>query len=92
VQNPLLWKKHRSSYPQVAIQISCKGALVRLKKPDSSWFVEAPHCQAASLVAMHESMEAFSMQLFEDISLCAIHAKRLSVISEGMQLVLWIRG
>ena len=48
--------------------------------------------QSTSLLAMQESVEAFSIGLFEDANLCAIHAKRLTVLPSDMQLFLQIRG
>ena len=90
-RNPSL-KKHRSSYQKVAIPMSCKGTLVRLQKADASWFVEVPCCQAMSLLAMQECVEAFSMHLFEDVNLCAIHPKRVTVMPKDMQLALGLRG
>eukprot|EP00804_Cyclotella_cryptica_P027559 CCRYP_007483-RA/>CCRYP_007483-RA protein AED:0.46 eAED:0.46 QI:0/-1/0/1/-1/0/1/0/44 len=37
-------------------------------------------------------MEAFSISLFEDANLCAIHAKRVTIIPKDMQLALQKRG
>eukprot|EP00804_Cyclotella_cryptica_P009114 CCRYP_003190-RA/>CCRYP_003190-RA protein AED:0.41 eAED:0.41 QI:0/-1/0/1/-1/0/1/0/48 len=41
---------------------------------------------------MQESVEAFSIGLFEDANLCAIHAKRVTIMPKDMQLSLRIRG
>ena len=43
-------------------------------------------------VAIQESVEAFSVQLFEDVNLCAIHARRVTNMPKDMQLALRIRG
>eukprot|EP00804_Cyclotella_cryptica_P006228 CCRYP_020765-RA/>CCRYP_020765-RA protein AED:0.24 eAED:0.24 QI:0/-1/0/1/-1/0/1/0/44 len=40
---------------------------------------------------MTESVEAFSMQLFEDENLCAIHARRVTIIQKDMQIALQVR-
>ena len=45
-----------------------------------------------SLLAMQESVEAFSVGLFEDANLCAIHARRVTIMPKDMQLALQIRG
>eukprot|EP00804_Cyclotella_cryptica_P009132 CCRYP_003194-RB/>CCRYP_003194-RB protein AED:0.34 eAED:0.33 QI:0/-1/0/1/-1/0/1/0/49 len=45
-----------------------------------------------SLLAMQESVEAFSVGLFEDANLCAIHAKRVKIMPKDMQLLLRIEG
>ena len=44
--------------------------------------------QATSLLAMQESVEAFSIGLFEDANLCAIHARRVMIMPKDMQLSL----
>jgi histone H3 len=48
--------------------------------------------QSTSLLAMQESVEAFSVGFFEDANLCAIHAKRVTIMPKDMQLLLQIRG
>ena len=48
--------------------------------------------RSTSLLAMQESVEAFSVGLFEDANLCAIHAKRVTIMPKDMQLSLRIRG
>jgi histone H3 len=53
---------------------------------------DANRFQSTSLLAMQESVEAFSVGLFEDANLCAIHAKRVTIMPKGMQLLLRIRG
>ena len=45
-----------------------------------------------SLLSMQESVEAFSVGLFEDANLCAIHARRVTIMPKDMQLALQIRG
>jgi histone H3 len=48
--------------------------------------------QAASVLALQESVEAFSIGLFEDANLCAIHARRVTIMPKDVQLSLRIRG
>jgi histone H3 len=48
--------------------------------------------QATLLLAMQESVEAISIGLFEDANLCAIHARRVTIMPKDMQLSLRIRG
>ena len=50
------------------------------------------HFRSTSLLAMQESVEAFSVGLFEDANLCAIHTRRVTIMPEDMQLALRIRG
>ena len=55
----------------------------------------APHdfrWQAAALVALQEAAEAHLVGLFEDANLCAIHAKRVTIMVKDMQLARRIRG
>ena len=48
--------------------------------------------RSTSLLAMQESVKAFSVGLFEDANLCAIHARRVTIMPKDMQLALRIRG
>ena len=47
---------------------------------------------STSLLAMQEAVEAFSVGFFEDANLCAIHARRVTIMPKDMQLLLRIRG
>ena len=48
--------------------------------------------QASSLHALQEATEAYVVGLFEDINLCALHAKRVTVYSKDLHLARRIRG
>jgi len=48
--------------------------------------------QSNALMALQEASEAYLIQLFEDTLLCAIHAKRKTVMCKDMQLARRIRG
>ncbi|XP_032227002.1 histone H3.3 [Nematostella vectensis] len=48
--------------------------------------------QVAALMALQEAAEAFLVRLFEDANLCAIHAKRVTVMPRDIQLARRIRG
>ncbi|CAG8491878.1 3820_t:CDS:2 [Paraglomus brasilianum] len=48
--------------------------------------------QSAALLALQESAEAFLVHLFEDANLCAIHAKRVTLMQKDIQLARRIRG
>ena len=50
------------------------------------------HFQATLLLSMQESVEAFNVGLFADANLCAIHARRVTIMPKDMQLSLRIRG
>jgi len=48
--------------------------------------------QGSALAALQEAAEAYIVGLFEDTNLCAIHAKRVTVMPADMQLARRIRG
>jgi len=48
--------------------------------------------QASAILALQESAEAHLVGLFEDTNLCAIHAKRVTIMPKDMQLARRIRG
>lgn len=48
--------------------------------------------QSQALLALQEATEAFLVHLFEDANLCAIHAKRVTVMQKDIQLARRIRG
>ena len=48
--------------------------------------------QTAALLALHEAAEAYLVGLFEDSNLCALHAKRVTIMPRDVQLARRIRG
>jgi histone H3 len=48
--------------------------------------------QASAVLALQEAAEAYLVGLFEDVNLCAIHAKRVTIMPKDMQLARRIRG
>merc|ERR1712129_682256 len=48
--------------------------------------------QSAAVGALQEASEAYLVGLFEDINLCAIHAKRVTIMPKDIQLARRIRG
>merc|ERR1719341_769673 len=48
--------------------------------------------QAVAIMALQEAAEAYLTTLFEDTVLCAIHAKRVTIMPKDMQLTQRIRG
>ena len=48
--------------------------------------------QSGTILALQESAEAYLVGLLEDSNLCAIHAKRLTIMPKDMQLAWQIRG
>jgi histone H3 len=48
--------------------------------------------QSSAVVALQEAAEAYLVGLFEDTNLCAIHAKRVTIMPKDVQLARRIRG
>ena len=48
--------------------------------------------QSTAVLADQEAAEAYLVGLFEDTNLCAIHAKRVTIMPKDMQLARRIRG
>lgn len=48
--------------------------------------------QASAVMALQEASEAYLVGLFEDSNLCAIHAKRVTIMPKDIQLARRIRG
>ena len=70
--------------------------LVREIASDSE-VIKSPLCgkvrfQSAAVMALQEAAEAYLVGLFEDTNLCAIHAKRVTIMLKDIQLTRRIRG
>ena len=70
--------------------------LVREISADSE-VITSPLCgkvrfQSAAIMALQEAAEAYLVGLFEDTNLCAIHAKRVTIMPKDIQLARRIRG
>jgi histone H3 len=48
--------------------------------------------QASAIAALQQAAEAYLASLFEDTNLCALHAKRVTILARDMQLARRIRG
>ncbi|KAF5344124.1 hypothetical protein D9758_008846 [Tetrapyrgos nigripes] len=48
--------------------------------------------QSSAIQALQEATEAFLVHLFEDANLCALHAKRVTIMQRDIQLARRIRG
>ena len=49
------------------------------------------HCQATTLLAIQEAMEAWLVCLMEDMNLCVIHTKQVMIQPRDLSLVCHIR-
>jgi histone H3 len=48
--------------------------------------------QSQALLALQEASEAYMVNLFEDCNLCALHAKRVTIMPNDLALARRIRG
>jgi len=48
--------------------------------------------QGSAIAALQESAEAYLVHLFEDANLCALHAKRVTIMQRDMRLALRLKG
>lgn len=48
--------------------------------------------QSVAILALQEAAEAYLVHLFEDTNLCAVHAKRVTIMQKDIQLARRIRG
>ena len=64
----------------------------RLVKEIVHGFKEDLRVQSAPVGALQEAAEDYIVHLFEDCDLCAIHAKRVTIMPKDMQLARRIRG
>lgn len=48
--------------------------------------------QSMAILALQEASEAYLVHLFEDTNLCAIHAKRVTIMQKDMHLARRLRG
>lgn len=48
--------------------------------------------QSSAVLALQEAAESYLVSLFEDTNLCAIHARRVTIMSRDLQLARRIRG
>lgn len=64
----------------------------RLVKEIAQSYKEDLRFQSTAVAALQEASESFLTSLFEDTNLCAIHAKRVTIMTKDMQLALRLRG
>jgi len=48
--------------------------------------------QSTAILCLQEASEAYLVSLFEDTNLCALHAKRVTIMKHDMMLARRIRG
>ncbi|EPY89679.1 histone H3.1 [Camelus ferus] len=64
----------------------------RLVREITQDFIADLRLQTSAVMALQEACEAYLVGLFEDTNLCAIHAKRVTIMPKDMRLARRIRG
>jgi histone H3 len=64
----------------------------RLVREIAAEFKNDLRFQSTAILALQEAAEAYLVSLFEDSNLCAIHAKRVTIMPKDIQLARRIRG
>lgn len=96
-------KKHRYRPGQLALKeirryqkstelLIRRAPFQRLIREIAQNFKNNLQFQAATMSVMQEAAEAYLIGLFEDTNLCAIHAKRVTIMPKDIQLAMRIRG
>ena len=69
-----------------------RASFMRLVKHIATDMDHQLRFQSQAIQALQEATEAYIVALFEDTNLCAIHAKRQTVMKKDMELARRIRG
>lgn len=79
-------------YQRSAELLIRKASFQRLVREFLQDYIVDKRVQASAMLALQEACEAYLVGLFEEANLCAIHAKRVTIMSKDMQLARRIRG
>ena len=101
--NPQTYKPHRFRPGTVALReirkfqkttdlLIRKLPFQRLVREIAQDFKTDLMWQSGAILALQEASEAYLVGLFEDTNLCAIHAKRVTILPKDIQLARRIRG
>ena len=69
-----------------------KVALQRIVKELTAKILPDTRYTHGAIAAIQQVVEAYMVSLFEDTNLCAIHAKRMTIMTRDMKLARRIRG
>ena len=78
--------------PAPASHVSRRLPPQRLVREIAQDFKTDLRFQSSAILALQEASEAYLVGLFEDTNLCAIHAKRVTIMPKDVQLARRIRG
>jgi histone H3 len=102
-QNPLRKKPHRYRPGTVALReirryqkssdlLIRKLPFQRLVREIAQQYQDDLRFQSTAVLALQEAAEAYLVSMFEDSNLCAIHAKRVTIMPKDIRLARRIRG
>lgn len=69
-----------------------QGPFQRLVREIAQEFIHDIRFQSTAISALQEATESYLVSLFEDTNLCAIHAKRVTIMPKDIHLAQRIRG
>ena len=69
-----------------------KLPFLRLVKEIVRSYNDELRCQSTAVLCLQEAAEAYLIGLFEDTNLCAIHARRVTIMPRDLHLARRIRG
>ena len=69
-----------------------RATLQRVIREITSKYLPDARYSYGAIDAVHQCVESYMVGLFEDTNLCAIHAKRKTVMTKDMRLARRIRG
>ena len=69
-----------------------RAPLQRIVKDITSKYMPEARYSHGALEAVHQCLESYMVALFEDTGLCAVHAKRMTIMTRDMKLARRIRG
>ena len=98
-----IWKPHRFRPGTIAVReirkfqkstelLIRKLPFQRIVREIAQDFKTDLRFQSHAILALQEAPEAYLVGLFEDSNLCAIHAKRVTILPKDIQLARRIRG
>ena len=84
--------RHIRKYQKSTELLIRKLPFQRLVREIANDFKNDLRFQSSAVLALQEAAEAYMVGLFEDTNLCAIHAKRVTIMPKDIQLARRIRG
>ena len=82
--NKKVSENNRSPHP--------KAAILEVGREILQWEHAFHLIQGSTVLALHEAAETYLIRLMENMNLCAIHAKQVTILLRDMQLARQIRG